>query len=195
MLSGTVGGQWAQLVESSQNGHLGAVRASGGPGKVGHRNTASAARWGKVGPSLPAHGIRRRLASAGGRGCSGSGIEARALKGTHLAIVCSDCESSRAGGRSTGLRRRAPRVAVYAAEKDEQDKAEAEAVAATKKWGLQAGLWNVFRSKQAGGGEGKMNTAKNLLKVSLYNLGFRALRFWAGYISALGVRVFRASVL
>jgi hypothetical protein len=86
-------------------------------------------------------------------------------------------------------------VAVYAAEKDEQDKAEAEAVAATKKWGLQAGLWNVFRSKQAGGGEGKMNTAKNLLKVSLYNLGFRALRFWAGYISALGVRVFRASVL
>lgn len=39
--------------------------------------------------------------------------------------------------------------------------------AVTKKWGLEAGLWKVFRAKPAEGEEGvnKMDSAKKLLKV------------------------------
>jgi hypothetical protein len=65
--------------------------------------------------------------------------------------------------RPVGLGRRAPTVVVSASAQED----EAEAV--TKKWGLEAGLWKVFRSsKPVEDGvepESKMDTAKKLLKV------------------------------
>lgn len=56
---------------------------------------------------------------------------------------------------------RATRV-VPAAKDNAKDRPTPEDV--TKKWGLEAGLWNVFRSPASETGESKMDSAKKLLK-------------------------------
>lgn len=60
---------------------------------------------------------------------------------------------------------------------------EDEVEAVTKKWGLEAGLWKVFRSKPVEGeGVSKMDTAKKLLKVrETYCRSSRVVGVWGGW--------------
>lgn len=118
--------------------------------------------------------LRRVVVNGGtgvGNGCGSCANGATGVSGIPCLFRSSGGAEVRARGGSNNAQRRG--VLVRASVPDSDGKAD-DYDAVTRKWGLEAGLWNIFKSdnkatgEEGEGGTGgtKLDSAKKLLKVT-----------------------------